>query len=131
MVKHKLFGPELVRHILAGRTSCWFDDASNPSEYAIGETIWVRESVEIIETRPNLTRTTIDGDVRVRYRADGAESGWMKYPNRLACRRVGQCIENGCWREAARIELEIVGLQIDKSSGETLLRIGFDRVGIF
>lgn len=121
----------MVRDIIAGRVSHWFDDASNSRDYAIGDIIWVRESVEIIDTRPLPSRTSIDGDVRVRYRADGSESEWIKYPNRLACRKVGQCIENGCWSEAARIELEIIGLKFDQSSGAKLLKISFDRVGYF
>jgi hypothetical protein len=129
--KNKQFNAEMVRDIIAGRVSHFFDDALNPSNYAIGDVIWVRESVEIIETRPNPARTSIDGEVRVKYLADGAESGWLKYPNRLACRKVGQCIENGCWREAARIELEIVSLKFDQSSGEKPLKISFDRVGYF
>lgn len=52
--------------------------------------------------------------VKVRYEADGAESDWLPYPSRLSYIHVGRCIANGCYKEAARIMLEITNIRVER-----------------
>jgi hypothetical protein len=42
---------------------------------------------------------------KFRYEADGTETRWIAYPERLKPLEVGRCVPNGCFRELARIFL--------------------------
>lgn len=87
------------------------------SPYQPGDRPWVRERARLIETASGLrvTRTAYGSDlVRLRYEADGALSDWLPYPARLKLLCVGQCIPNGCYREAARTFLEVTKVRVER-----------------
>lgn len=85
-----------------------------------GDRILVRERARIIETSNGLAwagnvRDDLESQrVRLRYEADQAESDWLPYPSRLAYTQVGHCIANGCYREAARLKLDILGVRLER-----------------
>lgn len=91
----------------------WGAGAGNPSGVP-GDRLWVREKARVIET--GLWATTAQGGMRVRlrYEADGVESDWLPYPVRLKPVKVGHCIPNGCYREAARTFLEVTAVRAER-----------------
>lgn len=85
----------------------------------VGDRLWVRESARLIETTDGLMAINVTDDalsrrVRLRYEADGIEFGWLSYPARLAPLEIGLCVPNGCYREAARIILEIIDVRVER-----------------
>ncbi len=86
-----------------------------------GDRLWVRETARLIETSDGMSyagNVTDDPEnhrsVRLKYEADGAESDWLPYPARLEYLEVGQAVANGCYREAARIHLEITDIRVEQ-----------------
>lgn len=67
-----------------------------------GGRLWVRERQRVI-ARGSMG----PGDmIRVRYEADGFESGWLDYPDRLrGIPEIGKCLSMGGYRESSRIDL--------------------------
>lgn len=88
--------------------------------YTVGMRLWVRETARIIEVSDGMdwAGNVHDGagskTVRVRYEADGAESGWLPYPSRLEYVEVGKCVANGCYREASRLTLEVTAVRVER-----------------
>ncbi len=75
--------------------------ASCPAYGAVGDRLWVRERMRVIATYN-------DGNqVRLRYEADGFETGLLQYPDRLARPTIGKCLAYGGPREGSRIDLEV------------------------
>jgi hypothetical protein len=74
-----------------------------------GDRLWVRETARVIEF------ADLD-KVRVRYEADGAESDWLPFPERLKRPKVGQCIANGVHREGSRLTLEVTEVRVQRFS---------------
>lgn len=71
----------------------------------VGDVIWVRESVRLIEK--GMTH------VKLRYESDGAKLECV-WPQRLKPLSVGQCVANGCYREAARIFLRVTNVDVQE-----------------
>lgn len=74
-----------------------------------GDRLWVREKTRLIASVNDPYRK-----VRFRYEADGFESDWLVYPDRLKPITIGQCVANGCYREASRITLEIGEVKVER-----------------
>lgn len=90
---------------------------THESPYRVGHRLYVRERARLIETddgNPFVSGVREGARVRVRYEADGAESDWLPYPTRLSYLRVGQCVANGCHREASRITLEVASVRAER-----------------
>lgn len=95
----------------------------------VGGRLYVRERTRLIEVDDGCSIVSGVGNhkVRLRYEADGTESDWLPYPDRLAALEVGQCVANGCYREAARIWLEVMAVRVQRLqeiSGEDALAEG-------
>lgn len=72
-----------------------------------GTLLWVRERMRVIELR--------GGSIRVRYEADGAESDWIDWPERLkGTPRVGHCLAYGGFREASRTLLKVWRVRVER-----------------
>jgi hypothetical protein len=84
--------------------------------YHVGDRLWVRESARLIAVDDGADYVTgiVPHKVRFRYEADGTESDWLPYPNRLAGMEVGHCVPNGCYHELARIFLEITEVRVQR-----------------
>ncbi len=98
-----------------------------------GDLCWGREKVRLIEVDDGSSVVGGVGQnkVRLRYEADGAESDWLPYPDRLAALEVGQCVAYGCYKEAARIWREVVsvrGERLQEISPEDAIREGIEIV---
>jgi hypothetical protein len=72
--------------------------------------LWVRETARVVEVSASRLR------VRVVYEADGTESGWLPYPERLKRPKVGNCIANGVHREGSRLTLEVTEVRVQRCS---------------
>jgi len=106
-----------------GGNECWQDlrhsDVLELSPYGgPGDRLYVRERQRVIEIRntdggvPGYDAFT---QVRVRYEADGAESGWIDYPDRLqGTPQVGKCLAYGGPRETSRLLLEVVSVRLER-----------------
>lgn len=93
----------------------------DPCPYGqVGDQLWVRETARIVETSDNIgiAGNAVDNaasvEVQLRYEADRQISGWLPYPSRLSYVEVGNCIANGCYKEAARIHLEITNVRVER-----------------
>lgn len=78
--------------------------------YRIGSRLWVRERARVVDAG------TSNGGrvVRLRYEADGTESDWLPFPQRLGKPVVGRCIANGVHREGARTFLEVTAVRVER-----------------
>lgn len=75
-----------------------------------GDRLWVRERMRVIRVR-----TLHQMQIRVRYEADGTESDWIDYPDRLQGRpEIGKCLAYGGFREASRTLLEITSVRVER-----------------
>lgn len=82
----------------------------NSAPYSPGDLLYIRESTRLIDTFLGCTHLTgLNGNNRgkFQYQADGAETGWVEYPERLAVLQKGKCVPNGCYKELARIWLQV------------------------
>lgn len=80
--------------------------------YRPGDRLWVRERMRVIGRGPVTRRADM---IRVRYEADGAESGLLPYPERLRGDPViGKCLSYGGHREASRITLEVTDVRVER-----------------
>jgi hypothetical protein len=82
-----------------------------------GDRLWVRERMRVIEVRrtsPSAVLRGISHEIRVRYEADGKESGWIDYPDRLAKPVAGKCLAYGGHREGSRITLEVLSVCVER-----------------
>lgn len=77
----------------------------------VGDWLYVREKTRIVDRRSDIH--ILYDKVRLRYLADEMLSAWIDYPTRLATPMVCKCIANGCYKEAARIWLEIVDIGVE------------------
>lgn len=80
-----------------------------------GDWFWVRERAKLLT---NGTREFFiypgDKGVRFRYEADNTLSEWLDYPERLKTLEIGKCVPNGCFRELARIKLEVKRVWVER-----------------
>lgn len=75
-----------------------------------GDRLWVREQMRVIRVR-----TLKQMQIRVRYEADGAESDWLPYPERLkGAPIIGKCLSYGGYREASRLTLEVACVRAER-----------------
>lgn len=76
---------------------------------SVGDQLWVRERMRVIDL------DYAPRSIRVRYEADGTESTWIRYPERLkGTPAVGKCLSYGGYREASRINLEITNVRVER-----------------
>lgn len=73
----------------------------------VGDCFWVRERARVIDTGED----AIGDIVRLRYEADGAESGWVPWPERLSAPFLDKCVSNGVHREGARTWLKVTAVK--------------------
>lgn len=85
--------------------------ASKYLQLHVGDRIGVRESAKVIEWRYG---SDGHGELRLQYRSDGAETGWMKHPERLCVPVTGHYLPNGVFREAVRTWCEVAGVRIER-----------------
>lgn len=99
-------------------------DAGFPARYRSphkpGDRLWVREKARVVAASCDSEMhasgvVCSDAEVRLGYEADGALSDWLPYPRRLKPVRVGHCIPNGCYREAARTFLAVTSVRVERS----------------
>jgi hypothetical protein len=80
--------------------------------------LWIREPARVCATtdgRPAATFTDQDAQrVRLRYDADGAETDWIRYPPRLGRTKIGRHLPGGCYREAARLLIEVTAVRCER-----------------
>lgn len=92
-----------------------------------GDLLWVRERMRVIGRGPATGRPDT---VRVRYEADGAESGLLPYPERLrGDPQIGKCLAYGGYREASRILLRVTDVRVERVQDITadgIVREGLD-----
>ena len=102
-------------HLLEGGGYGFYgEDSTHKCPYGkAGDRLWVRERmrvadrVPIVEDRP---RT-----IQVRYEADGRYSKGLPYPARLRGEvEIGRCLSYGGYREASRINLEILKTRVER-----------------
>lgn len=80
-----------------------------------GDFLWVRERQWVIARSTVRLNGKESTRIRVRYEADGAESGWIDYPERLKGKPVvGKCLSYGGFRESSRLSLEVTGVRVEK-----------------
>ena len=91
-------------------------DGTECAPYAVGDRLYVRETARLIEVDDGSMIASGVGQhsVRLLYGADLTESDWLPYPDRLAARELGEAIAYGCYREAARIWLEVTGVRCQR-----------------
>lgn len=81
----------------------------------IGDHLWIRERMRVLEIITSFDNHPDETKIRVRYEADGAESDWLDYPERLKGKPVvGKCLSYGGYREASRITLEITDVRVER-----------------
>jgi hypothetical protein len=73
----------------------------------VGDRLWVRETCRVTTYFRSARRA------EVRYEADGTY-GVVPIPERLKPIAPGKCIANGCYREAARLWLEITTVRVER-----------------
>lgn len=81
--------------------------------YQVGDMLYVREKARLVEMihggYPNKDRRA-----RFIYEADGTKSNWTDYPDRLKPLGLRYCVPNGCYKELARIWLEVIGVRVER-----------------
>lgn len=95
-----------TRELAVERVKSWRCPHGRP-----GEKLWVREKARVLDIEMR------DGDVflRLRYEADGTESDWLPYPERLTGNLItGRCLAYGCYREASRLTLELTAVRVER-----------------
>lgn len=103
---HPVFGIglEITRD---GVTGMGFTDPNIPCPFGrTGDRIGVRERARVLGYPE-------PGKMRILYEADGKEEV-VKRPLRLRHVKVGNCIPNGCHREAVRTWLEITAVRVER-----------------
>lgn len=76
--------------------------------------LWVRERMRVIATSQKLNGSRPDS-IRVRYEADGVESGPLPYPERLnGVPVIGKCLSYGGYREASRLSLGVTEIRVER-----------------
>lgn len=81
-----------------------------------GDHLWVRERQKIIGIKHS-RYITDEGTcaIKVEYEADGAQSDWIVYPDRLNMQpEIGKCLPYGGYRESSRITLLNKGVRAEK-----------------
>lgn len=93
----------------------------------VGDRLWVRESAMVCDIRDSGHQGR-DEYVRLKYRADGAQTDWLPWPERLKPPTLGHCVANGVFREGARCVQEITAVRVERLqtiSNEGATREGF------
>lgn len=77
----------------------------------VGDRLWIREKQRVLDVGERLGSKII----KVKYEADGTESNWLVYPERLkGIPKVGNCLTYGGYRESSRINLEITDIRVER-----------------
>jgi len=78
----------------------------------VGDRLWVRESAQMV----GKTWHGILGIQKAifEYTADGITTEWMSIPKRLKPIKLGHKVSNGCFKELARIFLEITNIRVER-----------------
>ncbi|MCK5612110.1 hypothetical protein KAR91_60120 [Candidatus Pacearchaeota archaeon] len=80
----------------------------------VGDRLYVRETARLIEKsvynyNPDNPRMVY----RFKYLGD-SKSDWVFMPERIKPIKIGHCCSNGCFKELARIWLEITGVSVER-----------------
>ena len=75
-----------------------------------GSRLWVREKARIVDY---VGRVFGPSHVTLEYVAD-SERRTLLMPPRIKTVPIGKCIPNGCFREAARLFLEVVNISVER-----------------
>ncbi len=81
-----------------------------------GDSLWVREKQRVIAIEHGRDITD-EGTchIRVRYEADGSDSGWIHYPDRLEWMPVvDKCLPYGGYRESSRLDLKTTDVRVER-----------------
>ena len=92
---------------IRGGTHTWKVNAP----YVAHDRLYVRERARVLEVSRGITPLE---RVRLRYEADGVETGWLDYPDRLVTPASHACIANGCYREACRLWLPLTEVRPER-----------------
>ncbi len=81
-----------------------------------GDHVYIRERARLVEVEGGhkLVYGSYGLMVRLRYEADGTESDWLDYPSRLESLKLGHCVANGCYKEAARIWGRVKAVRVER-----------------
>jgi len=79
----------------------------------VGDRLWVRESALVCDIRDSGHQGR-DEYVRLKYRADGAQTDWLPWPERLKPPTLGHCVANGVFREGARLIQGITAIRVER-----------------
>jgi len=81
---------------------------------ASGDHLWVRERQRVVDIRFQADGLTPIA-AKVRYEADGVESGWIQWPDRLnGTPEIGKCLPYGGFRESSRITLGVEDVRAER-----------------
>lgn len=77
-----------------------------------GDLLAIRETMRVIDIINHGSRVAA---IRVRYEADGAESDWIEWPERLqGLPEIGKCLPYGGYREAWRITGVLADVRVER-----------------
>ncbi len=80
-----------------------------------GDVLLVRESAQVLDVHRHGRHDDRTDFIKVCYNADGHETDWIEYPERLKWRpEVGASLPRGVYREAARIQLRITDVVVER-----------------
>ena len=100
-----------------------------------GDRLWVREPQRVITIRESRLGTSDLGyvsEIRVECLADGVESEWIPYPQRMRWQpKMFALLPRGSYRESARLTFELTAVRVERVQDITIadaMAEGFARV---